>query len=130
MIAITGIDHLVLRCSDVVAMRQFYCQVLHCTVERETAIGLTQLRAGSALIDLLDVNSKLGRAGGPAPSAGSNNMDHFCLQLEAVSEQALGEYLRENNIEFAGFEQRYGAGGLGPSVYIHDPAGNIVELKL
>jgi len=56
------LDHVVLRVRDVAAMRRFYCDVLGCTPELDQpGIGLFQLRAGASLIDLVDVNGKLGR---------------------------------------------------------------------
>jgi catechol 2,3-dioxygenase-like lactoylglutathione lyase family enzyme len=56
-------------------------------------------------------------------------MDHFCLQLEAISEQDLGDHLARHGVVISGFQERYGAQGFGPSVYIRDPDGNVVELK-
>ena len=43
---------------------------------------LIQLRAGSALIDIVPVEGGLGRAGGAPPGEEGRNMDHFCLRLE------------------------------------------------
>lgn len=76
----------------------FYCDVLGCTLERETSdeVGLTQLRAGDSLIDIVNVVGELGKAGGPSPNEEGNNVDHFCLQIEPVGEEALQAYLREN----------------------------------
>ena len=67
MIRVAGIDHLVLRSANVPAMVRFYEGVLGCRVERSLPpqTGLTQLRAGDALIDIVAVDSALGRAGGP-----------------------------------------------------------------
>ncbi|MFQ3324034.1 MAG: glyoxylase I family protein [Pseudomonadales bacterium] len=60
-----AIDHILLRTEQNIALINFYCAVLGCVVERPLAddIGLTQLRAGSSLIDIVDVNRKLGKAG-------------------------------------------------------------------
>ena len=61
------LDHVVLRVRDVAAMRRFYCDVLGCTPELDQpGIGLFQLRAGDSLIDLVDVDGKLGLQGGGA----------------------------------------------------------------
>ena len=89
MIEITGLDHIVLRTSRMEEMLHFYTAVLGCPVERELPpeVGLVQLRAGSALIDLVAVDSELGRAGGGPPTQAENNMDHFCLQVKAQPEQ-------------------------------------------
>ena len=131
MISIVGIDHVVLRTANPDAMLHFYCQVLACKLERQLpAIGLIQLRAGSSLIDLVALESELGRLGGKAPDQNGRNMDHLCLLIEKVDEQALLSYLLDKGIAAQGFAQRYGAEGFGPSIYIVDPEGNTVELKL
>lgn len=131
MIEIAAIDHIVLRTSKIEAMLDFYCHVLGCTVERETSVetGLVQLRAGNALIDLVTVESSLGRMGGGAPTATENNMDHFCLQLKPISETDIEKHLSEHGIEVGDFQDRYGAQGVGKSIYIEDPEGNTVELR-
>ncbi len=131
MIEIIGIDHLVLRTTNLERMVFFYCDILGCTVERETTeeLGLTQLRAGNALIDLVVVNSQLGKLGGGPPSLTENNLDHFCLQLKAISPQLIRKHLTSFGITVADFSRRYGAQGFGQSVYIEDPEGNVVELK-
>jgi len=109
----------------------FYCDVLGCVAERTTLaeFGLTQLRAGNALIDIVDVNGQLGRAGGAAPGDTGNNLDHFCLQIAPFEEAELQAYLRAQGVEVGEFEQRYGAGGMGRSLYLKDIAGNTVELR-
>ena len=131
MIDIAGLDHVVLRTSRMQEMQHFYCTILGCTLERELspAFGLVQLRAGNALIDLVDVDSELGRVGGGPPSEQDNNMDHFCLQIEPRPEEEISRYLASHGVEAGGFERRYGAQGFGNSVYLCDPQGNVVELR-
>lgn len=131
MLKPVAIDHIVLRTDLYGELIDFYCNVLGCSVERATSkeFGLTQLRAGSALIDIVDVNGELGVPGGPAPGDTGNNMDHFCLQIEPLTESEIQAYLRDCGVEAADFEDRYGAQGMGRSIYIKDPAGNTVELR-
>ena len=130
MIRLLGIDHLVLRVIDLEAMLGFYCGVLGCTVERrEEGLGLVQLRAGRALLDLVPVDSPLGRAGGAAPGHQGRNLDHFCLRVEPFDEAALRAHLEAHRVQAGPLAQRNGAEGLGPSIYIEDPQGNVVELK-
>lgn len=131
MIRIRKIDHVVLRTENPDDLKSFYCEVLGCSVERELApeVGLIQLRAGECLIDIVPVDSELGRAGGAAPGADGNNMDHFCLQLEPFDESELIDWLKSCGVGFSEFASRYGAQGKGPSVYLHDPDGNTVELR-
>ena len=124
------IDHVVLRVRDVEAMEAFYCQVLGCTVEkRQEAIGLLQLRAGSSLIDLVPVDGKLGRMGGAAPGVEGRNMDHLCLRVEPFDRAAVVAHLEAHGVAVGEFGSRYGAQGEGPSQYLTDPEGNVVELK-
>ncbi len=131
MIQIHGIDHLVLRTENLPAMLTFYCEVLGCVVERQLApeVGLTQLRAGNALIDLVTVDSNLGRLAGDAPDPQRPNLDHFCLQLVDFDEDALRAHLAQHGITASPLEERYGAQGNGPSMYLKDPDQNTVELK-
>ncbi len=130
MIHIQAIDHLVLRINDIDAMLHFYCSALGCTVERrKDDIGLIQLRAGRSLIDLVPVDGPLGKAGGAAPGTQARNLDHFCLRIDRFDEAELRTHLEEFGIEMGEVAARYGAEGVGPSVYLTDPEGNVVELK-
>ncbi len=131
MLEVAGIDHIVLRTDKLQSMLDFYQGILGCDIERETPadIGLTQLRAGNALIDLVTIDSRLGRMGGGAVTNTENNVDHFCLQLKAISEEEIRAHLESHGIEVGEFGERYGAEGLGQSVYIKDPQGNTVELR-
>ena len=131
VIRVRAIDHIVLRTAQLADMLDFYSRVLGCVVERSLGgeVGLYQLRAGNALIDIVDVDSELGRCGGGPPTEKQNNLDHFCLQIDSFEEQELLDWLMHHEIEASEFEIRYGAQGFGPSVYINDPDGNTVELK-
>ena len=102
-----------------------------CAIERETGpeTGLTQLRAGNALIDIVVVDSALGKMGGGAPTQSERNVDHFCLQIKAVSEDNILEHLDAHGIAHEDFASRYGAQGFGHSIYLEDPEGNVVELR-
>ena len=130
MFHIRDIDHLVLRIVDLDAMLGFYCGVLGCSVERrQEALGLVQLRAGRSLIDLVPVDGPLGRAGGAAPGREGRNLDHFCLRVEPFDETGIRTHFAQFGIEPGALEMRYGAEGSGPSLYLTDPEGNVVELK-
>ena len=130
MIHIADIDHIVLRVTDLDAMLRFYVGVLGCTVERrQEELGLVQLRAGRSLIDLVPVDGPLGLAGGAAPGREGRNLDHFCLRVEPFDEAAIRRHLQAAGVVAGPVEPRYGAQGLGPSLYLNDPEGNTVELK-
>jgi glyoxylase I family protein len=129
-IEIVAIDHVVLRVADLERSLRFYCEVLGCREERRVdSLGLVQLRAGTALIDLVPISGELGRRGGAAPGKHGRNMDHFALRIASFDIDAIMASLRDHGIEVGEPKQRYGADGTGPSVYIVDPDGNGVELK-
>ena len=130
MIRIREIDHLVLRTERLDAMIAFYTDVLGMSIERRLDdIGLIQLRAGRSLLDLVPVDSALGRKGGAAPGAQGRNLDHFCVRVDPFDEAAIRDRLKTKGVEAGPTERRYGAEGTGPSIYIQDPDGNTVELK-
>jgi glyoxylase I family protein len=120
---IAELDHIVLRCRDQERMLNFYTQVLGLIEERRvTQIGLIQLRAGSSMIDLVPASE-------PRIESGTN-VDHFCLGMETADLTAAMNYLRANAVEVLGEPAlRYGARGMGSSIYVRDPEGNVVELK-
>jgi glyoxylase I family protein len=120
---IRELDHVVLRCRDQERMLDFYIRILGLAEERRIdQIGLIQLRAGAAMIDLVPA---------PEPRVESGlNVDHFCLGLEIADLGDAVRYLRANAVEIVGEPvMRYGARGMGLSIYLRDPEGNVVELK-
>lgn len=126
--AITGIDHVVLRAREPGRLVAFYRDVLGCPVEREQAdIGLTQLRAGRCLIDVVPQQAL---AGAPAQGGGTEpNLDHVCLLIAPFDVADLRAYLRGRGVQVGEAAVRYGAEGEGPSLYLRDPEGNGIELK-
>ena len=129
-IAIREIDHVVLRVVDLERVQGFYQDVLGCAeVRRQDAIGLVQLRAGSAMLDLVPVDGKLGRMGGAAPGREGRNLDHVCFRVEPFDAAAIRAHLAAHGVEAGPLESRFGAEGEGPSIYLHDPEGNMIELK-
>src|SRR5215469_16961215 len=107
--AIQGIDHIVLRVRALPRALEFYRDVLGCALEREQPeLGLTQLRAGRSLIDLVTLDGPLG-AGDP-PGAG-RNLEHFCLTVAPYDEPALLAWLTARGITVGEASLRYGAEG-------------------
>lgn len=128
--ALQQLDHLVLRVRDMARMQAFYVEVLGCTLERvQAGLGLHQLRAGQSLIDLVSLDGPLGAAGGAAPGPEGRNLDHFCLRVAPFDADALVGWLRRHGVEPGPVAPRFGAEGQGPSIYLSDPEGNVVELK-
>jgi glyoxylase I family protein len=129
MITIQAIDHVVLRVVDLDRMARFYTEILGARFEKhQEAIGLYQLRVGTALIDLVPVQGPLGRQGGAAPGSEGRNVDHICFRVLPWNGDAILAELKGHGIE-AEIVSRYGAEGDGPSIYLSDPEGNGLELK-
>lgn len=123
---IRGLDHVVLRTNRLEEVLAFYRDALGCPMERTLKeIGLYQLRAGDALVDVLDAT--LGKSDA---ADGESLYDHFCLQIASDDVGALVSELDRLGIPHGKPSQRYGATGDGTSVYATDPDGRTVELKL
>jgi len=114
-----GLDHVVLRVTDQAASERFYTEVLGCTLDHvNERVRLVQLRFGEQLIDLLP-----GRRG-------PDGMDHFCLSIKCDDLGAVATWLRDRGVTLEGdVVQRRGAFGTGPSLYLRDPDGYLIELK-
>jgi glyoxylase I family protein len=129
-VAVLGIDHIELRVRDVERMVAFYGDVLGCRVEKvQEKLGLTHLRAGSAMIDLITLDGPLGQQGGAGPGAEGRNVDHLCLRIATFDVAALKAHLTQHGVALGEIGGRFGAEGEGPSLYITDPEGNVIELK-
>jgi catechol 2,3-dioxygenase-like lactoylglutathione lyase family enzyme len=130
MISIREIDHLVLRVRDIDAMRRFYCEVLGAAhVAWRPEYGMSHLKVGRSMIDLITVDGKLGQAGGAAPGREGRNLDHLCLRVEPFDQDTIVAHLRRHGVAVGEIHRRYGAEGNGVSIYVSDPEGNTVELK-
>ena len=150
------IDHVVIRCKNFDPMLDFYHRILGCTIDEPTSKylnrfggALTHLRAGSCYIDLIaydiehlsndgiDAVTKM-HAGGQGTqslndinfSSDTSTMDHLCLRVEPFNENDMMDYLTNENVEIVvSGGDRLGADGIGRSIYIRDPEGNVIELK-
>ena len=124
-----GLDHVVLRAKNIDRMLGFYRDVLGLPVAKHNdPLGLWHLKAGSSMIDLVDMNGPLGKDGGPKPSK-AHNVDHLALKVEPFDEAAILAYLKSRGVTAEPAKTRFGADGDGPSIYLSDPEGNGVELK-
>jgi len=130
MINIREIDHIVLRVKDIEVMRRFYCDVLGAShVAYRPRFGMSHLRVGKSMIDLVEVDGPLGKSGGAAAGSGGRNMDHLCLRVEPFDQDAIAAHLRRLGTPVGDVRPRFGAEGNGVSIYLTDPEGNVVELK-
>ena len=119
MLTICGIDHVVLRVTDMDRMRKFYCEVLGAQhVAYRPKFGMSHLRVGAAMIDLVE----------RTPPSGCN-MDHLCLRVEPFDQEAIVAHLKNHGVSVGDIRKRFGAEGNGISIYLADPEGNTVELK-
>ncbi len=117
---LVGLDHIVLKVADMDRAIAFYCDVLGASIEREIeSLGMVQMSTGASLIDLVPQNE----------TVSSHNMEHFALTIDPFDEVAIFEHLEAHGIKTEPAARRYGAKGFGPSIYINDPDGNMVELK-
>ncbi|WP_298287555.1 VOC family protein [Novosphingobium sp.] len=128
--AVKAFDHLVLRARDPGVLVAFYRDAIGCAVEWERPeLGLTHLRAGSAMIDVVDINGPLGTAGVAQPAPYGRNVDHLCLRIDPFDFDALSAHFAKFGMAVEPPKDRFGATGFGQSIYLADPEGNGIELK-
>ncbi|HWW53709.1 MAG TPA: VOC family protein [Acidimicrobiales bacterium] len=144
VLAVTDLDHLVLRVADVEASLAWYCGRLGLEgvrVEewRSASAPFPSVRvSATAIIDLIARPSGASSTGtvehgtvehGTAShgAASEGNLDHLCLVVVpcdlADAASAAGLEVSEGPVA------RFGARGWGTSIYVHDPDGNLVELR-
>ena len=127
---VLGIDHIVLRCTNLPATQAFYCGTLGFEVaKRNDALGLVHLRSRSAMIDLVSLDGPLGRGGGAGPGAEGRNLDHLCLRVDPFDAAGLMQHFEALGVAPTELRTRFGGEGDGLSFYIRDPEGNRVEIK-
>jgi glyoxylase I family protein len=127
--ALAGIDHVVLLVDDIARVSDFYTEVLGCAVDNDLPqYGMRQLRAGNALIDLVDVSSSEGKWARPE-IAGGRNVDHVALALGPADPETVRRHLTEHGIAIVEEGDRVGALGDTLSFYVRDPSGNQIELS-
>jgi catechol 2,3-dioxygenase-like lactoylglutathione lyase family enzyme len=116
---VTGLDHVVVCCSNVERSLAFYCDTLGLEADRldewrQGEVPFPSVRISpTTVIDLFE----------KAPDG--VNMDHLCLVVQQVDLDAVAA-------AFPGSTRAdglYGAQGYASSVYISDPDGNTIELR-
>ena len=122
------IDHVVIRALDAARLVEFYVEALGCKlVWDRPELGLTHLRAGTAMLDIVSIDGPLGsrhQAGGPG-----RNVDHLCLRIAPFDFDSLKAHFGTFGIAVEPPRSRFGALGYGLSIYLADPEGNGIELK-
>ena len=115
------IDHIVLTVSDVERSLAWYTDLLGMEGER-----VEQWRAGDApfpsvrISDSFIIDLFAGEATG-------RNLDHVCFVVDRDDVEGAATDGRFDVLE--GPVPRWGARGMGTSVYVSDPDGNTVELR-
>lgn len=119
-----GLDHVVFRVADLPAAQRFYVDALGCTVDHvNERLSLVHLRFGEHYIDLLPATAA-------APAAPAGGVDHVCLSIRCEDLAKVADELRRRGVTVEGeIVPRRGAYGTGPSLYVRDPDGHVVELK-
>ena len=126
---LTGIDHVVLLVGDMERATAFYTEVIGCTVDNDLPqFGMRQLRAGAALIDLVDISSDEGAWARPEV-AGGRNVDHVALGLGPADPETVRRHLTDHEVAIMEEGERTGALGDTLSFYVRDPDGNQIELS-
>jgi catechol 2,3-dioxygenase-like lactoylglutathione lyase family enzyme len=114
------IDHIVLRTGNIEKLVAFYRDVVGLPLERQTDSGLTQLRAGNCLLDIVPVDDR---------DQPGRNVEHFCFRVDPYDEGEIRARLEAAGATIVKAGAGYGAEGRGPNIYFRDPDENIVEFK-
>jgi catechol 2,3-dioxygenase-like lactoylglutathione lyase family enzyme len=124
-----GLDHVVLLVRDMDEATRFYTEVIGCTVDNDLPqYAMRQLRAGSDLIDLVDIEAPEGEWARPEVTGG-RNVDHVALALAAADETAVRQHLESHGVAIEEEGDNIGARGRSLSLYVRDPSGNLIELS-
>src|SRR5690349_12097109 len=120
---VVGMDHIVLRVADVERSLAWYRDELGLHPERVDEWRDGKILFPSVRVDATTVIDLLAAPRGD----GEPNMDHVCLVIEPEDLDALAASGRFDVV--AGPSRLWGARGDGTGLYVHDPDGNLVELR-
>src|SRR5262245_44464062 len=123
MVRVTGLDHVVIKCSDVERSLAWYCDELGLAPERAD-----EWRRGEAPFPSVRIDARTIIDLFPAEPDGTN-VDHVCLVIEPAD---LADLAASGRFEVVGdgpVDGLFGAQGLASSLYVRDPDGNTVELR-
>lgn len=120
-VSVTGLDHIVLACTDVDRTLAWYLDVLGLAPVR-----VEEWRAGTAPFPSARVDAGTIIDFIPGEPR-TDRLDHVCLVVEPTDLAALAGSGTFDVIE--GPVTRYGARGNGTSLYVRDPDGTVVELR-
>ena len=121
MVQARGIDHLVLNVADVERSVAWYVErlgfePLRLEEWRRGEVLFASVRLTDTFIIDLFANERSGA-----------NVDHVCLVVDPLDLDALAASDEFDVV--SGPSEVFGAQGMGRSVYVRDPDGNVVELR-
>lgn len=117
---ILGIDHVVVNCADVERSLTWYCDELDLE-----AMNVDEWRRGDVFFPSVRVNSETIIDLFPVERTGEN-VNHFCLYIEPEDLDVLAVHFPDSRR----VDGNFGAQGYGASLYVADPDGNTIELKV
>ncbi len=130
-LSVTGLDHFVLRVRDLDRSIGFYRDMLGLPIEcldeyRAGTRPFVSARVGGQLIDLVPDSTY-----DPEDGMRSGGFLHLCVRVSGALERDVLPRVRAAGVEVIEDTPmiRLGATGYGPSIYVRDPDGYIVELK-
>jgi len=130
-VRVSGFDHLVLRVADVERSLAWYVEELGLQPVRVEEWRRGEAPFPSARIDgstIIDFVPARTGPGHEAPIGRSGvNVDHLCVVVEPCDLQAVADAGAFRVVDGPG--ARYGARGVGTSLYVLDPDANMVELR-
>jgi len=120
-VRVVALDHIVLNVADVERAIGWYVDELGLEPVRLDEFRRGEVFFPSARIDEGTIIDFL------ATEPTGSNVDHVCLVIEATDLDAL---VASGRFDVAsGPSEVFGARGMGRSVYVRDPDGNLVELR-
>ncbi|MEM5500585.1 VOC family protein [Ahrensia kielensis] len=127
--SLVGLDHVVFIVDDMPKALAFYQQVLGARIGYSyPTLGMEQLWCGCALIVLQDITNP-GAAYAAPKVKGGRNVDHLCIATTTFDHEEMRNHLKAHNVKIIREAFHGGARGMGHSIYIHDPFGNMLEIK-
>jgi catechol 2,3-dioxygenase-like lactoylglutathione lyase family enzyme len=116
-----NVDHIVLNVADVERSLSWYGDMLGLSGDR-----VAEWRAGEASFPSVRINETCLIDLFASDRTGVN-ADHFCLVVDRADVDSVSTDERFTVI--VGPVDRYGARGIGRSIYVKDPDDNVVELR-
>lgn len=116
-----GLDHIVLDVADVERSLAFYVGELGLAPDRVDEWRRGEAPFPSVRVDATTVIDLF------ASEPTGRNLDHLCLVVDDIDLEAVKASERFTVVDGPG--PRWGAQGIGTSLYVLDPDGNTVELR-